>query len=477
MDSACPHCARPLPELVSGPAVIHRCSSCGSLLLFSNGKLMRATRPADPTPAAIQAVPLVVPRPNMPTPDDSAPLLTPLRPEAEPPEPPEPMRPPVRRPAAAPVPPSGDMLFPDLADQSGRRTMGGGQVALEMAVEERATPLPAPSVIVTVELPAVEPPPAAPLLDAAPPPAIEPAPAAEAAAPAVEPAPAAEAAAPAVEPAPEPQRRRLGERSASDISVVGELGARPPRRRSSFWLAAAVLLLAGGGLYLARHHFERQSPAAGPPLPAAGAAPEAPPPVADTDDDRLADFHRALGDGDFDRALALRNELGAATPARARADQRWPELQHGYVAAHLARARKQHCADARGEAARILAVDPAQPAALAIARRCTDDHHHSLPRPPRDEPSHPPLAAALDQPGSMLSGAMDDYVHHDFAAAIDKARRVLRKGDDAKAWQILGAASCFTHDGKSAKEAQGHVASGAQKNIDYLCARNGVDLK
>jgi ribosomal protein S27E len=46
--SICPHCQRSLPpEVVNGPAqAVVRCAGCSTLLLWSNGRVMRSARAA-----------------------------------------------------------------------------------------------------------------------------------------------------------------------------------------------------------------------------------------------------------------------------------------------------------------------------------------------------------------------------------------------------------------------------------------------
>jgi hypothetical protein len=85
-ETHCPQCERPLPEaVVSGPAqAVVRCEGCASLLLWSNGRVVRAARPgaapqpsgawpAQPQPKPAAPPPTSAPKPAAPPPATSAP--------------------------------------------------------------------------------------------------------------------------------------------------------------------------------------------------------------------------------------------------------------------------------------------------------------------------------------------------------------------------------------------------------------------
>ena len=88
----------------------------------------------------------------------------------------------------------------------------------------------------------------------------------------------------------------------------------------------------------------------------------------------------------------------------------------------------------------------------------------------------PPSATAADPPatGGDLERAQAAYIDGRFAEAIRLARPATGGGQAPKAWRIVGASSCFLHDGSGAAEAWHRLDARGQKFLEYVCKRHDV---
>ena len=87
-----------------------------------------------------------------------------------------------------------------------------------------------------------------------------------------------------------------------------------------------------------------------------------------------------------------------------------------------------------------------------------------------------PAPAAQPDP-SLLEEAAKAYVAGQYEHAIDLARRNLDQGDSSqKNWRVIGAASCFLHDGAGAEEASQQLDAPGRQFIEHACGRNGTPL-
>lgn len=153
----------------------------------------------------------------------------------------------------------------------------------------------------------------------------------------------------------------------------------------------------------------------------------------------------------------------------------------GVVVAGVARRAPSRAARTAGPAA--VAATAGAPAAGASTRAPGAGAPAAAP-PGSGGPAAPPgagasapAAAATDDPpatGDVLDQAQEAYLQGRYADAIRLGRQATGGDDAAKAWRIVGAASCFLHDAAGATEAWQHLSVPAQKFIEYVCKRNDV---
>jgi hypothetical protein len=98
----------------------------------------------------------------------------------------------------------------------------------------------------------------------------------------------------------------------------------------------------------------------------------------------------------------------------------------------------------------------------------------------------PPAAVAADEDcdcdcdsdtdfydeGNDYEHAQDAYVHGRYREAIAYAAR----SSDQRSLRIIGAASCFLHDAKSARNVVSHLDPQGRQFLKYVCSRNGITL-
>jgi hypothetical protein len=84
-------------------------------------------------------------------------------------------------------------------------------------------------------------------------------------------------------------------------------------------------------------------------------------------------------------------------------------------------------------------------------------------------------AAAPSGDDALLLDAQDQYVHGQYALAIETAKRAL-PSSPSKAWRIIGAANCFTKNRAGAHEAWSKLGVQERSFLVYVCARNHITL-
>jgi RNA polymerase sigma-70 factor (ECF subfamily) len=99
----------------------------------------------------------------------------------------------------------------------------------------------------------------------------------------------------------------------------------------------------------------------------------------------------------------------------------------------------------------------------------------ALQFPPAHFPPTPPPPADATADEDILKRAQDEYVHGNYNEAIRLGRQVTSK-QPTRAWRIVGAASCFKHDGAGAAEAYDALEPQGRNFLRYVCERNGTKI-
>jgi pSer/pThr/pTyr-binding forkhead associated (FHA) protein/tetratricopeptide (TPR) repeat protein len=245
---------------------------------------------------------------------------------------------------------------------------------------------------------------------------------------------------------------------------------------------------------------------------------------------------------DYDAAAQLFNDIPDSSVYKARALALKDATAKRFVATRLAEiegfATRGECEEARHEAERVLAIDPANERAKALPDRCdrlaaqkaqreTDRAAKeaageaappvvaarpapaparpavappaSLPRPPAPEPravaSRPtaePRAVATRPPAepraatpppetgdpeALLQDAQQAWLRGQYSAAIESARRALRvRPNLPRAYQIIAVCSCSLRDADSAAKAYDHLDERMKPLVKSACLKTGVTL-
>jgi regulator of protease activity HflC (stomatin/prohibitin superfamily) len=80
-----------------------------------------------------------------------------------------------------------------------------------------------------------------------------------------------------------------------------------------------------------------------------------------------------------------------------------------------------------------------------------------------------------DGNSETIMRAQDQYVHGQYAQAIETAKRAL-PSSPSKAWRVIGAANCFLKNRSGAREAWSKLAASERSFLVYVCTRNHVTL-
>jgi hypothetical protein len=91
------------------------------------------------------------------------------------------------------------------------------------------------------------------------------------------------------------------------------------------------------------------------------------------------------------------------------------------------------------------------------------------PPPPRSAPASRPSDPETD---ALVQKTMGLYIAAEHDKAIEIARKILeRDPENQKAWQIVGACSCFKKDWKGVEEAKKHLSPYQLKLLEQICER------
>ena len=129
---------------------------------------------------------------------------------------------------------------------------------------------------------------------------------------------------------------------------------------------------------------------------------------------------------------------------------------------------------AGGWALRSPSAAPPSPPAVAAAEPASDcdcdcdavsdEHDEATP----DDNATPAASTLIEQ-------AQDVYVQGKYAAAIRLAKQAV-PAEPARAWRVIGAASCFLKDRSGAHEAWSKLNPQGRSFLEYVCSRNKVAL-
>jgi hypothetical protein len=102
----------------------------------------------------------------------------------------------------------------------------------------------------------------------------------------------------------------------------------------------------------------------------------------------------------------------------------------------------------------------------------------TAPEPAKPKSDADALAADAPSGGgdeALLIAAQDEYVHGQYALAIEKAKRAL-PSSPSKAWRVIGAANCFLKNRAGAHEAWSKLGTQERAFLVYVCSRNHIAL-
>ncbi len=212
-------------------------------------------------------------------------------------------------------------------------------------------------------------------------------------------------------------------------------------------------------------------------------------------------FSAAVDKSDFDSAVAFYGEIAEDSVYRGKASERYASVKKSYVRMHLDAARKakgaNKCDEARQHVEAVLTVDEGNADAQELIKSCSNaaqpikvvkndvKPHETKPHETHETKKHeevetsdtPPQnnampAAAADK---ILQDAQDAYVHGQYQAAIDQAKRAV-KALPSRAWRIIGASNCFLHDRNGAVTAFGKLDAQGKQFLKYVCSRNAITV-
>jgi len=184
-------------------------------------------------------------------------------------------------------------------------------------------------------------------------------------------------------------------------------------------------------------------------------------------------------------------------------DEAAPELEKlrdDFLAPFVASAKKhlaaKKCSDIARDAAKVEKVVPEWRKVIDdIGKGCTTLKPSASPSPSptpsasaaagaapaaaKRDPNDliPPKAPVQDSDCEAgVQAAQEDYVHGNYAGAIEKARKAARGTCVARAWRLIGASSCFLKDKSGAVAAWNRLPNTDRKFLEYVCARNGIEM-
>jgi tetratricopeptide (TPR) repeat protein len=222
-------------------------------------------------------------------------------------------------------------------------------------------------------------------------------------------------------------------------------------------------------------------------------------------------YQSAAQRNDYEEAVTRYQELPDTSGYHEKAQESWGPIKTAYIKDHLAKARTlqgaSRCEEARKHVESVLFIEEGNGEAQEIAQRCGQPQVKrptpprpatprapavgappATPRPkeasrePAERPHEPPAPESAPSASSAnvdqtVGEAQDDYVHGNYAEAIEKARKALKQSaGNAKAWRIIGASSCFLKDKGGAVSAWNKLGPMDRQFLKYVCQRNTITI-
>ena len=239
--------------------------------------------------------------------------------------------------------------------------------------------------------------------------------------------------------------------------------------------------------------------------------------------ERFDKFMKAVSDGDPDAAVTLFLQIPQSSPYYEKGQKDYNNVKKRYVSVHLAAAKSsKNCDEINKHTQAVLLVDEANTDALDIAKKCgsavavvqhephhpAPTHEAQLPKTPKekvDRPEPAVAAAKVDKPvekpepaevkkpvekpiekaapaddasanEAMLAKAYDEYVHGNYASALELATKANKGGSNVKAWKIIGGCACYLKDKPGAVKAWNRLDTQGKQFLKYVCSRNAIEI-
>ena len=71
---------------------------------------------------------------------------------------------------------------------------------------------------------------------------------------------------------------------------------------------------------------------------------------------------------------------------------------------------------------------------------------------------------------------MEEYVHGNYNAASDKAKKASAAGGGSKAWRVYGASACYLKNRDDAVKAWNKLGNVDRQFLKYVCDRNQIKI-
>jgi pSer/pThr/pTyr-binding forkhead associated (FHA) protein/tetratricopeptide (TPR) repeat protein len=237
--------------------------------------------------------------------------------------------------------------------------------------------------------------------------------------------------------------------------------------------------------------------------------------------EKLVALKAAMANKEFEAVLQGTSEFPDESMYKPRAVELHKSAQAQFVALHLEGAKTNlaanNCDEARREAELVLGLESKNKKAAAVVKKCEAMANQAAlaaaesakpapvpavvaqrpasepvvakpaPRRPAAAPvaARPPKAveAPKPEPGpaadpdKLIKDAQQAFLHGQYAAAVDSARKALRvKPSLTNAYQIIAVCSCALHDADSAAKAIERLDERNRLYVKSACQKNGISF-
>jgi hypothetical protein len=232
--------------------------------------------------------------------------------------------------------------------------------------------------------------------------------------------------------------------------------------------------------------------------------------------DKLVALKQALANKEFEAVLQGTSEIPDESMYKPRATELHKSAQVEFIATHLEGAKTKlaanDCEEARREAELVLGLEAKNKKAAAVVKRCETVAKQAAlaaeapkpaatapkaaPEPAAAKPRRPAVAPAVARapkpveaprpelaaspaadPDKLIKDAQQAFLHGQYAAAVDSARRALRvKPGLTNAYQIIAVCSCALHDADSAAKAIERLDDRNKLYVKSACQKNGISF-